>query len=357
MGLFSFKKKQEPASNKRSALLTVSNHEKITPHGARISFDIPAELADKFRFKAGQYLNLHCPVNGEVLNRSYSICSGKGEALSVAVKAVDNGTASKWLVHSLKAGDQLEVDFPVGNFGLQAEATKHVAFAAGSGITPMLAMAKALEGTNGSMTLFYGNTTPGETFFAADLDALTNTKTHYYFSRETVEGKGHGRFDKQTVSEIIKADLSLLRAEAFYICGPEAMIVGIKEVLKVFGVRENQIHFELFTTPVLLAPDPVTVTAGFEGESSVTALLDGEKVEVKLHTNGKTVLEALDNAGMDVPYSCRGGVCCTCKAKILEGSVRMDINYALTDQEVQEGYILACQSHPTSEVLKIDFDA
>ena len=135
------------------------------------------------------------------------------------------------------------------------------------------------------------------------------------------------------------------------------MIVGIKEVLKVFGVRENQIHFELFTTPVLLAPDPVTVTSGFEGESTVTALLDGEKVEVKLHTNGKTVLEALDNAGMDVPYSCRGGVCCTCKAKIIEGSVRMDINYALTDQEVQQGYILACQSHPTSEVLKIDFDA
>jgi ring-1,2-phenylacetyl-CoA epoxidase subunit PaaE len=356
MGLFSRKKKAEP-QHKRSALLTVSKHERITPNGARISFDIPADLEALFAFKPGQYLNLHCPVNGEVLNRSYSICSGKGEPLSVAVKAVEKGAASNWLVHTLKAGDQLEVDFPHGNFGLQPDAKKHVAFAAGSGITPILSMAKALENTDGSMELFYVNSLQEQTFFKADLDALSNTKTHYYFSREKIEGHGSGRFDKQTVSEIIKQDLSILRAQAFYICGPEEMIVGIREVLRIFGVKEEHIHFELFTTPVLLAPNETVVTSGFTGESTVIALLDGEKVEVKLKTDGKSVLEALDKTGMDVPYSCRGGVCCTCKAKIIEGSARMTINYALTDEEVKEGYILTCQSHPTSEVLKIDFDA
>jgi ring-1,2-phenylacetyl-CoA epoxidase subunit PaaE len=356
MGLFSRKKKAE-TPNKRSAVLTVLKHEKITTHGTRISFDVPAELAASFAFKAGQYLNLHCLVNGEKLNRSYSICSGQGEPLAVAVKAVDKGLASNWLVNTLKEGDQIEVDFPHGNFRLQEGAKKHVAFAAGSGITPILSMAKALENTEGSLQLFYGNTNQAETFFANDLNGLSNTKTHYFFSRETIEGHGSGRFDKQTVSEIIKQDLSLLRSEAFYICGPEEMIVGIKEVLKVFGVKEEHIHFELFTTPVLLAPTETQAVAGFSGESTVTALLDGEKVEVKLNTNGKSVLEALDRAGMDVPYSCRGGVCCTCKAKIIEGSARMTINYALTDEEVKQGYILTCQSHPTSEVLKIDFDA
>jgi ring-1,2-phenylacetyl-CoA epoxidase subunit PaaE len=356
MGLFSRKKKVE-TPHKRSALLTVLKHENITPNGTRIFFDVPAEFADAFAFKPGQYLNLHCPVDGKVLNRSYSICSGKNEPLSVAVKTVNGGAASNWLVHTLKAGDQIEVDFPHGNFGLQQGAKKHVAFAAGSGITPILSMAKALEDTDSSMQLFYANSSQSETFFASDLDALANTRTHYFFSRETVEGHGSGRFDKQTVSEIIKQDLSLLRSEAFYICGPEEMIVGIQEVLQVFGVKKEHIHFELFTTPVLLAPTETLSVAGFSGESTVTAILDGEKVEVKLNTNGKSVLEALDKAGMDVPYSCRGGVCCTCKAKIIEGSARMTINYALTDEEVKEGYILTCQSHPTSEVLKIDFDA
>src|SRR5689334_23459707 len=176
MGLFSRKKKVE-TPHKRSALLTVLKHEDITPNGTRISFDVPAEFADAFAFKPGQYLNLHCPIDGKVLNRSYSICSGKGEPLSVAVKTVSGGAASNWLVHTLKAGDQIEVDFPHGNFGLQQGAKKHVAFAAGSGITPILSMAKALENTDGSMQLFFGNSSQAETFFAKDLDALSNTKT------------------------------------------------------------------------------------------------------------------------------------------------------------------------------------
>jgi len=358
MGLFSrSKKKAETQKNKRSVLLTVLSNEKITDRGSRISFEIPSELSASFDYKPGQYLNLHCPIDGEVLNRSYSICSGKGEALSVAVKMVDGGIASNWLVNTLKAGDQIEVDFPQGNFGIHP-AKKHIAFAAGSGITPILSMAKSLENTDSSMTLFYGNSSQNETFFSGDLNALKNTSTHYYFSRELVDGQPTGRFDKQTVSEIIKSDLSILRADAFYICGPETMIVAIKEVLEVFGIKPEHIHFELFTTPVLLLPTLTDVhQANFSGESTVSAILDGEITTVKLKTDGKSVLDALDATGMDVPFSCKGGVCCTCKAKIIEGSVRMNINYALTDEEVKQGYILTCQSHPTSEVLKIDFDA
>lgn len=361
MGIFSrLKKKTEPQQpHKRSAVLTVLKHEQLIPNGARISFNVPDEYAADFVFRAGQYLNLHCSVQpGEKpLVRSYSICSGKGEPLAVAVKAIENGVASNWLVQSLKAGDTIEVDFPHGNFGLHTGSKKHVAFAAGSGITPILSMAKVLEGTDQSMTLFYGNSTPEYTFFADDLQALSNTTTRMFFSRATVEGHKSGRFDKQTVSEIIKQDLSLLRADAFYLCGPEAIIVAVKEVLEVFGVKPEKIHFELFTTPVLLAPKEEITSNGFTGESTVTAILDGEKVTIQLDTNGKTVLEALDKAGMDVPYSCRGGVCCTCKAKIVEGTARMNINYALTDEEVAKGYILACQAHPTSAVLKLDFDA
>lgn len=357
MGLFSkFKKQPGTAAHQRSAKLTVIGHQKLTDKAARISFEVPEEFNDSYAFKAGQYLNLHCPVNGTVLNRSYSICSGKNEPLSVAVKAIENGAASNWLVNSLKAGDTLEVDFPHGNFAVDQTVTQHVAFAAGSGITPILAMAKALEGTNSELHLFYSNSSQAETLFADELNALKNTKTTYYFSREQVEGHGSGRFNKETVAAIIKEHLPLLRAGAFYICGPEEMILGIKETLELFGVKPAAIHFELFTTPVLMAQETIADEGAFSGESSVTAILDGEITTIQLHTEGKTILDALDSAGVDVPFSCKGGVCCTCRAKIIEGSVSMKINYALTDNEVKEGFILTCQSHPTSPVLKLDFD-
>lgn len=357
MGLFSkFKKQSETPSHQRSAELTVVSHTKLTDKAARISFAVPEELKDAFAFKAGQYLNLHCPVNGALLNRSYSICSGKNEPLSVAVKAIENGAASNWLVNSLKEGDTLQVDFPTGNFAIDQTATQHVAFAAGSGITPILAMAKSLEGTNSELTLFYSNSSQSETLFADELNALKNTKTHYYFSREQVEGSGHGRFNKETVAAIIKEQLPILRAGAFYICGPEEMILGTKETLELFGAKPSTIHFELFTTPVLMVQESVEEEGAFSGESKVTAILDGEVTSIQLSTDGKTILDALDGAGMDVPFSCKGGVCCTCRAKIIEGSAKMKINYALTDDEVKEGFILTCQSHPTSPVLKLDFD-
>ncbi len=356
MGLFSRSKKEDSSSKKlRSGEVTVANNEQITAVGSRIHFDIPTDLKDQFIHEPGQYVNVHVTLNGTKHNRSYSICSGAGEKLAIAVKAIDKGLVSNYLVKELKAGDKIELDFPLGNFKLDKKAPNIVCFAAGSGITPFLSFAKSL-GADQHMRLFYGNSKKETAFFMEELQGFSNVSGTFYFSQEKIEGHQEGRLDKHHVSELIKSELSLLRADGFYICGPEEMIMGIQEVLNVFGIAKEKIHFELFTTPVLMKQEETTVVGIFKGISQVSAILDGEVSRIELDTNGKSILDALDKSGMDVPYSCKGGVCCTCKAKIIEGSAQMTINYALTDEEVKEGYILTCQAHPTSEVLKLDFD-
>lgn len=355
MGLFSKFKKDSGSKKLRSGIVTVANNERITAVGSRIHFEIPADLKDQFVYEPGQYVNVHVTLNGTKYSRSYSICSGPTENLAIAVKAIDKGLVSNYLVNELKAGDQLELDFPLGNFKLDQKAPNIVCFAAGSGITPFMSFAKSL-GPNQKMRLIYGNSKMDTTFFLDEIKAFPNVTTTFFFSQEKNEGHQEGRLDKHHVSELIKSELSLLRADGFYICGPEEMIISIQEVLKVFGIAKEKIHFELFTTPVLMKQEETIVVGTFKGISKVSAILDGEVQHIELSTNGKSILDALDQSGMDVPYSCKGGVCCTCKAKILEGSAQMTINYALTDEEVKEGYILTCQSHPTSEVLKLDFD-
>lgn len=356
MGLFSkFKKKDESSKIERNATIKVSKNEKLTENGSRIHFDIPENQKAHFKFEPGQYVSIHTVIDGEKLNRSYSICSGPNEPLAIGVKAIENGRVSNYLVNTVKEGDELIVDFPKGHFTIKESDKQIVCFAAGSGITPIMSIAKHLTSAQ-TMHLFYGNTTRKNSFFLDELMSLPSVKPHLLFSQEVVENALSGRLDKQHVSDIIKADLSLLRADGFYICGPEAMILSIQEVLHLFGIPKEKIHFELFTTPVLMKQETPESTVEFKGEATVTAILDGDVTTIKLNAQGKTILDALDKAGMDVPFSCKGGVCCTCKAKIIEGSAKMMINYALTDDEVKDGYILTCQSHPTSEVLKIDFD-
>lgn len=358
MGIFSRFKKPADGSHKklRSAELVVLNKENLTETSAKISFDIPSELKSAYGFEPGQYLNLHCNINGEVLNRSYSICSGKNEPLAVAVKAIPNGKVSNYLVSDLKVGDRLTIDFPQGNFTMNGNAKNWVAFAAGSGITPILSMAKSLGNSHSKMNLYYSNSTPDTALFLNELAAIQEVDLFLYYSRIAIQGTQNSRFNKHSISELIKSDLSLLNADGFYICGPEEMIVAINEVLTVFGVEKEKIHFELFTTPVIMKSNDSQDVSEFKGTSAVTATLDGEIVTVQLATDGKSILDALDAAGLDVPFSCKGGVCCTCKAKIIEGTAKMTINYALSDSEVKEGYILTCQAHPTSETLKLDFD-
>jgi ring-1,2-phenylacetyl-CoA epoxidase subunit PaaE len=355
MGLFSIFKKDKK-QHRGFHGLQVKSIDRLNKNSVKIVFDVPAALAQNFAFSPGQYITLLIDINGKEERRSYSLCNGPSEDLAVAVKEVKNGTISVFLNRDLKQGDELQVSEPAGNFTLQATEKNVVAIAAGSGITPIMSIAKQIQSTGGNMQLFYGNRTEEDILFKAELDGLQAIKSHYALSGETKDGFLSGRIDKAQITAVIKQDLDMLKADAFFICGPEQIIMEAKETLEFFGVNASKIRFELFTTPVLMAQESVQVQADFSGDSKVKVILDGEVVHFTLNTKGKSLLESIENAGMDAPYSCKGGVCCSCKAKVVKGSAKMDLNYALTDQEVAKGYILTCQSHPTSEELTISFD-
>lgn len=359
MALFGklFKKDSSVKTHKGFSSLTIQKIEKLTPDCVKVTLDIPENLKSIFSFEAGQYINFSIENAGKEERRSYSICSGPNEPLAVAVKAVANGNVSVWFNKIAQEGMMVQVSKPEGNFKLKPNDKKVVAFAAGSGITPIMSIAKSLEKSGGEMTLFYGNRTQSSILFHSELKSLSHVKANYYLSGETIEGFSSGRLDKSAISEAIKQNLEILKADGFFLCGPEEMIVAGVETLKLFGVSAEKIHYELFTTPTIMQSNSTTVKADFKGESNVRVILDGEEIDFKLKSNGKPILDILDKEGFDAPYSCRGGVCCSCKAKVLKGHATMTMNYALTDEEVAAGYILVCQAHPASEELTVSFDA
>ena len=346
--------------------LNVKEIKKETSDTVSISFDIPAELKNVYKFTPGQYLTLKLEVNNEECRRSYSICSSSDEDITVAVKKVENGVVSTYLNEVLKVNDKIDVMTPEGNFTLQADQInkrKFVAFAAGSGITPIMSMIKQLkiDEVESSFTLFYSNKTDNDVIFKDTLEELAGDKlkVNYIYSRQKINNPlFEGRISKSKATELIKADLSCLNADAFYLCGPEEMIFNVKAALEEFGVLDTKIKFELFTTPVLMAEkqENQEVDENFDGEALVTVIYDDEEVEFNLNKDGDSILDAAMDNDMDVPFSCKGAVCCTCKAKVTEGKVIMDANYALSDQEVEDGFVLACQSHPASAKVTIDFD-
>lgn len=360
MGLFSRKKKEEaPVSSTPKGFneLEVKEVLELTPGSVKVSFIVPDHLKADYNFIPGQYLNISAVIGGSEERRSYSICSGEGEAISVAVKRINNGKISNWANDDLKAGDKVFVSVPMGNFRLENNLQNVVAFAAGSGITPIISMAKSLKKTGGNLKLFYGNRTVDTIMFAKDFESLDNVAIAHYLTGETKEGYLSGRLDKESISAIIKSDLNILKSDAFYLCGPETMIKAAIDVLSLFGVSKAKIHYELYTTPVLLIEEQPVQEGNFDGESRVTVILDDEEIKLTLKASGKTILDAVNKEGYDAPYSCRGGVCCTCRAKVLKGKVNMSLNYSLTDQEVAEGYVLTCQSHPASEEVILSYDA
>ena len=358
MALFGLFKKEKSGTNAPKGFeeLTVVKIDKLTDEAVQITFDVPESLQNQFNFIPGQYLTLDLTVNGQVARRSYSICSKPGEPLAIGVKAVKNGLISNYLTQNIRVGETVFVAHPTGNFKLNSTSKHIVAFAAGSGITPILSMAKAIEGTEQNMRLFYGNRTKQASLFLSELDQLTATSTTHFLSGEHVEGTHTGRLDKAQVTAAIKADLSLLKADAFYICGPEEMLLDVKSALTFFGVNEEKIHFELFTTPTSQSSEASTPLL-FTGESHVKMILDDEVVAFNLKASGKSLLDAGIDAGIDAPYSCRGGVCSSCKAKVISGEAIMTLNYSLSDEEVKSGYILTCQAHPASSDLTVSFDA
>ncbi len=358
MGIFKnlFSKKSGANTPKGFYTLTIAGIEKMTADTVKVTLDVPSNLKTEFTFKPGQYLDFSIQLNGKEERRSYSICSGKNEPLAVAVKAVENGTVSRWFNENVVTGDELIVSRPSGNFILPETAKKVVAIAAGSGITPIMAFAKALSANDGSMDLFYGNRTEDSILFRSEIDALSAVNATYFLSAEDKEGFKLGRIDTTTFSILIKENLQLLKADYFVLCGPEQMIAEVSDVLKTFGVSPDKIKYELFTTPVLLKSETEVIENTFEGLAKVTVILDDDKISYELASKGPSILEKTNKEGMDAPYSCKGGVCSTCKAKVLKGSCTMTMNYALTDKEVQEGYILTCQAHPAEAEIVVSYD-
>ena len=349
--------------------LNVKEIKKETSDTVSISFHVPSELKNVYEFSPGQYLTLKLEVNNEECRRSYSICSSSDEDITVAVKKVENGIVSTYLNEVLNVNDMIDVMTPEGNFTLQPEQTnkrKFVGFAAGSGITPIMSMIKQLkmDEVESSFTLFYSNKTDNDVIFKDTLEELAGDKlnVNYIYSRQKINNPlFEGRISKSKATELIKADLSCLNADAFYLCGPEEMIFNVKAALEEFGVLDTKIKFELFTTPVLMAEKQETqevqeINEEFDGDAIVTVICDDEEVEFNLNKDGDSILDAAMDNDLDVPFSCKGAVCCTCKAKVTEGKVIMDANYALSEQEVEDGFVLTCQAHPASAKITVDFD-
>ncbi len=348
--------------------LTIKDVRQETEDTVSISFEIPAALKEDYTFLAGQYLTLKTDISGQDIRRSYSLCSAPFEnEWRVAIKRVEEGLFSNFAADTLKKGDSMEVMTPTGNFVLQSDKThqkNYALFAAGSGITPILSILKTIltEEPNSHVTLFYGNKSFTTIIFREELEALKNTymenfRIIHVFSRENLGNPVQkGRMDKQKGIELYDAFLKNEKIDEVFICGPEAMILGLKDSLIEKGIEENKVHFELFTTPGISKKQQENKEVLPSISSNVSIILDGDTIDIELNSTDENILDAALKAGADLPFACKGGVCCTCKAKIIEGSASMDVNYALEKDEVEAGYILTCQSHPTSEKLIVSFD-
>ncbi|MDQ3108898.1 MAG: FAD-binding oxidoreductase [Bacteroidota bacterium] len=351
--------------------LKVAEITRETADCVSVVFDVPANVKEEFKYIQGQYLTLKLTVNGEELRRSYSLCTSPvaDRELRVAVKKVKDGRASTFINDSLKAGDEMDVMTPMGNFHSPLSPTNkknYVLFAGGSGITPMLSIIKTVlqSEPESKIILFYGNRDEAAIIFKKQLDTLAaaNTerlKVHHILEHcgEDVDELCRGILMPDKVKSLVAKHVNLNADNMFFICGPGPMMENVKVVLADLKVDVKKILIEYFTAveaAVKAAEEQSAVKEIIQ--SKVTVILDGEEVEFDLASNGKPILNVALDAGMDVPFACQGGVCCTCRAKLMEGKVTMDHNFALSQEELDNGYILTCQSHPVTEKVVVDFD-
>ena len=340
--------------------LPIKEVRRETVEAVSIAFDVPEHLKGEFEFIPGQYVTLQADLDGSVLRRAYSICSrpSSGE-LRVSVKEVPKGRFSQFANRKLKAGDQMEVAAPEGRFTLETSNVpkNYMAFAAGSGITPVISMVQTVleEEPDSRFLLVYGNKSKKQTMFMKNLDALKETygdrfTLYYIFSQIISDHAFFGRIDKKLVKEVLhKNDPASF--DDFFLCGPEKMIDTVREELIKQGVKEDSIKFELFST----SSHKIEVKKELSGNTEITVLLDDEETTFEMRKD-EFVLDAALAKGLDAPYSCQGGICSSCLARVTEGSATMERNNILDEDEVKEGLILTCQAHPTSDVIKIDFD-
>jgi ring-1,2-phenylacetyl-CoA epoxidase subunit PaaE len=338
-----------------------------------VDFDVPPALRDRFAFRAGQYLTLRVVIAGEEVRRSYSICSAEQEGrLRVAIKRVAGGLFSNWANDTLAPGVRLDVMPPAGRFGVPSEAAspRHVlAFAAGSGITPILAILKTglLAEPRSRFTLLYGNRASSSVLFRDELAALKDQYLErlnlvYVMSRERQDIElFNGRITGDKCRALFRHWVRVEDADLAYVCGPEAMMHGVSAALRDAGMAPERIRIELFA-PGSRQPGVQQERTAYGPPASarrtgVTVVMDGNQAGFTMDRDAESVLDAGLRAGLDLRYSCKGGVCSTCRCKVVEGAVDMDVNYALEDYEVARGFVLSCQAFPVTDRLVLDFDA
>ncbi len=340
--------------------LTIKEVKRETAAAVSIVFNVPEEFKPNYAFIAGQYLNIKLTLDGKEIRRAYSICSSpeSGE-LRIAVKGVKNGAFSQFANTKLKAGDILEVGEPEGKFTFKPDSHQqknYAAFVAGSGITPVLSIIKSMLNSepNSTFVLVYGNKTPEETIFHQELHDLQSHYTgrlfvHYVYSQ--AKGELFGRIEKSTVNFVLNTKHAALEFKTFYLCGPEEMINTVSKVLKEHNIADSAIKFELFSSSSAENEE----ASSHEGHTKITILVDDEETSFEM-SQKQTVLEAALKQGVDAPYSCQGGICSSCLARVTTGSAEMKKNSILTDSEIAEGLVLTCQAYPTSAEIFVNYD-
>ena len=347
--------------------LTIERILPETTDSVRISLAVPDELRDEYRFLPGQHLPFQAMIDGNKLRRTYSICSAQGEfPLEIGVRVQPGGKFSEFAATGLKAGETLEVMPPSGQFHVEPDpnnANDYVGFAAGSGITPILSMIRSLlaQEPNSRFILFYGNRKQSTTMFIDDLYALKNLyperlQLNFVFSREEQEFETMaGRLDGDKVRELYKHFGAGLRASDCFVCGPDTMIRDVTAALVDLGMDEAHVHSERFGVPRKGA-QPREDARQAADHATVTIIMDGHKKQFDMHQDDSNIVDAAADNGIDLPYSCKGGVCATCRCHVRSGEVTMATNYGLEPWEVEKGFVLACQSRPVSDTVTLDYD-
>jgi ring-1,2-phenylacetyl-CoA epoxidase subunit PaaE len=344
--------------------LTVAGIERLTDDAVAVTFDVPEHLAEAFAFEAGQSLTLRRTIDGVEHRRSYSICAPAGSRPRIGVREIPDGLFSRWLVHEVQPGAEIEVQTPSGSFRADpAVGGRHLCIAAGSGITPMLSIASTvLTHPEAEVTLLYGNRTSGSVMFAEELGDLKNRygprfSMVHVLSREPRDVElFSGRLDADRLRRLLSVLVPVGSMDHVWLCGPFAMINDARTVLEELGVPAERVHFELFYVD---EPPPELHRAGpvVTGETSdVTVVLDGLSATAPMPRD-QTILDAAQAARSDLPFACKGGVCGTCRALVREGEVDMRRNYALEPAEVDAGFVLTCQTYPVGDCVTVDFDA
>ncbi|MCW5701599.1 MAG: 1,2-phenylacetyl-CoA epoxidase subunit PaaE [Bradyrhizobium sp.] len=348
--------------------LAVKDLRRETPDAISMTFAIPQELAGDYSFQPGQYLTLRTTMDGEEVRRSYSICSGPDDGeLRVAVKRVNGGAFSNWAAEELKCGDELDVMTPTGRFGVTHapdQARLYVGFAAGSGITPILSIIKGVlaREPQSRFFLFYGNRTTEGMLFLEELEELKDrflqrlSLFHILSGEEQDIPVLYGRLDGDKVRLLLRSLVPATSIDHVFICGPTGMSEDIEATCRAIGIADDRIHVERFVSEFGGKPRPKKVVEPDAPPKAMAALIiDGKRREVPV-AEGEAILDAALRAGIDLPFACKGGMCSTCRAKLVEGAAEMEVNYALEPWELKAGFVLTCQARPTSEKVVVDYD-